>query len=74
MTVFLFVLAVVSCVLLFPHTVVYLNLSSSCVLLFNCGPGLGQHGPTKARRALGPCWAYILGGEHELARSERTSC
>ena len=40
----------------------------------NCGPGLGQHGPMKARRALGPCWAYILGGEHDLARPERNSC
>jgi hypothetical protein len=33
--------------------------------MINCGPGLGQHGPMKARRALGPCWAYILGGEHD---------
>jgi hypothetical protein len=36
-------------------------------MMINCGPGLGQHGPMQARRALGPCWAYVLGGEHVLA-------
>ena len=25
-----------------------------------CVPCLGQHGPTEARRALGPCWALLL--------------
>jgi hypothetical protein len=38
------------------------------------GPGLGQHDPMQARRALGPCWAYILGCEHDLARPECNSC
>jgi hypothetical protein len=38
------------------------------------GPSLGQHGPIQARRALGPCWAYILGREHDLVRSECNSC
>jgi hypothetical protein len=48
------------------------KLRSSITLSY--GPDLGQHGPIQARRALGPCWAYILEREHDLVRLEYNSC
>ena len=48
------------------------NNNSCWVYIY--GPSLGQHDPMQACRALGPCWAYILGCEHDLVWPECNSC
>jgi hypothetical protein len=40
----------------------------------DCVPCLGQHGPTKTRRALGPCWALLLPTRPNTARHDSISC
>ena len=37
-------------------------------------PCVGQHGPTEARHALGPCWALLQPIWPSKARSDPISC